>query len=115
MHASESGELAVIAVMFEIGQENRSLQPLLNRLPLQKNVAVSLKERIDLSHLFPADRHYYRYSGSLTTPPCTEGLRWLVMKETVHLSAAQLHTMKKALAGSNNRPLQPLHGRLIVD
>ena len=58
--------------------------------------------------------NYYRFSGSLTTPPCTEGLRWLVMKNTVTLSEKQLEMFKQALEHSNNRPLQPLNGRVIV-
>jgi len=115
VHASASGEVAVIAVMFELGDENKALEHLLSILPTHINKVVSLGEKTDLSALFPADRHYYRYSGSLTTPPCTEGLRWLVMKETVTLSANQLAKIKNALANANNRPIQPINGRLIVE
>ncbi|MBN1086359.1 carbonic anhydrase family protein [Erwinia aphidicola] len=77
--------------------------------------SVKLDERYDLKPLFPTDLHYYRFSGSLTTPPCTEGLRWLVMKNPVTLSAAQLAQFQKALAQSNNRPVQPLNGRMVVE
>jgi len=114
VHASEDGDIAVLAVIFEVGPENTALSPLLARLPKEKNHEVSIDKRFDLRPLFPADLHYYRFSGSLTTPPCTEGLRWLVMKNTVNLSEKQLETFKQALEHSNNRPLQPLNGRVIV-
>ncbi|UUW17345.1 carbonic anhydrase [Serratia ureilytica] len=115
VHADAQGQMAVIAVMFEVGQENTALQPLIESMPKEKDHAVAIDKRFDLSPLFPADRHYYRFSGSLTTPPCTEGLRWLVMKEPVTLSAAQLAKFQQALEHSNNRPIQPLNGRVIVE
>lgn len=115
VHQNPAGELAVVAVMFKAGAENPALNSLLSAIPQQKNTPVDLKMAADLRPLFPADRHYYRFSGSLTTPPCTEGLRWLVMKEPVQLSQAQLEVFQKALASNNNRPLQPLHGRIIVE
>lgn len=114
VHASEEGDIAVLAVMFEIGPENSALTPLLARLPKEKNLEVSIDKRLDLRPLFPSDLHYYRFSGSLTTPPCTEGLRWIVMKNTVTLSEKQLEMFKNALEHSNNRPIQPLNGRMIV-
>lgn len=115
VHANDEGELAVIAVVFEVGKENTALNPILAAMPMQENQEVAVKERMDLKPLFPEDRHYYRFSGSLTTPPCTEGLRWLVMKQPVMLSQSQLDAFKRALKHSNNRPLQPLHGRQIVE
>lgn len=115
VHANADGEIAVIAVMFEVGKENTALNPIIAAMPKQLNQEVVVKQRMDLKPLFPEDRHYYRFSGSLTTPPCTEGLRWLVMKHPVTLSQSQLHDFQLALKNSNNRPLQPLHGRLIVE
>jgi carbonic anhydrase len=115
VHANADGEIAVIAVMFEVGKENSALNPLIAAMPKQENQAVEVKQRMDLTPLFPTDRHYYRFSGSLTTPPCTEGLRWLVMKQPVTLSQSQLQAFQQALKNANNRPLQPLHGRLIVE
>ncbi|BFO08945.1 carbonic anhydrase family protein [Serratia rubidaea] len=115
VHASEDGEVAVIAVMFELGRENPALNPLLTRIPAEKNRVVPIDKRLNLRPLFPDDLHYYRFSGSLTTPPCTEGLRWLVMKKPVSLSARQLAAFTRALEHHNNRPIQPLHGRVIVE
>ncbi|MBA2816531.1 carbonic anhydrase [Candidatus Pantoea persica] len=115
VHQNGASELAVAAMMFEPGAENPTLQPILAALPHEENHPVTLGRQIDLIPLFPQDRHYYRFSGSLTTPPCTQGLRWLVMKQPVQLSPTQLARFRRALASANNRPLQPLHGRLIVE
>lgn len=115
VHANEQGELAVIAVMFEPGDKNPALDPLLAAIPPKINETEVLKRSVDLAALFPSDKHYYRFSGSLTTPPCTEGVRWLVMKQTVTLSEDQLKQFQQQLKQSNNRPLQPLHGRVVVE
>lgn len=115
VHANEKGELAVVAVMFETGKENPALKPILDSMPLTRDRVVSLEKQLNISELFPADRHYYRFSGSLTTPPCTEGLRWLVMKNSITLSPEQLANFQRALQHSNNRPVQPLNGRIVVN
>jgi carbonic anhydrase len=115
VHTNQQGEIAVIAVMFTIGPENSALKPIIDNIPPEKGLEIAVKQRFDLAPLFPAKRHYYRFSGSLTTPPCTEGLRWLVMKDTVTLSRAQLSKFQQALGHSNNRPVQPLNGRIIVE
>ncbi len=115
VHANAAGELAVVAVMFQQGAENSTLRPLIDSVPERQDRVEVMKQRVDLAGLFPQDKHYYRFSGSLTTPPCTEGVRWLVMKQPVSLSAEQLMTFQQALKQANNRPLQPLHGRVVVD
>lgn len=115
VHSKEGGDLAVVAVMFEVGKENPALAPLIDAMPKKENQQVSINREIDLRALFPQDLHYYRFSGSLTTPPCSEGIRWLVMKQPVTLSQAQLDAFRQALKTTNNRPLQPLNGRMIVE
>lgn len=115
VHANKQGELAVLAVMFETGAENSALTPLINAFPAEEDRVEIMKQNLDLAALFPAQKHYYRFSGSLTTPPCTEGVRWLIMKQPVTLSASQLKAFQQALKHTNNRPLQPLHGRIIVE
>ncbi|HCJ7369192.1 TPA: carbonic anhydrase family protein [Enterobacter hormaechei subsp. xiangfangensis] len=115
VHTDKQGNMAVIAVMFTVGKENTALNPIIDSIPAQENHVVPVEKRFDLAPLFPADRHYYRFSGSLTTPPCSEGLRWLVMKKPVTLSSKQLHIFQQALKHSNNRPIQPLNGRIIVE
>lgn len=100
--------------MYEVGEENPAIETLIKKIPGKTNDKVSLVERVDLSALFPTDHHYYRFSGSLTTPPCSEGLRWFIMKQPVQISQSQLKVIQDALKGSNNRPVQPLNGRVIV-
>lgn len=115
VHANASGELAVVAVMFEQGAKNNTLTPLIESVPATQDHVETMKQSVDLTGLFPHDKHYYRFSGSLTTPPCTEGVRWLVMKQPITLSKEQLGEFQRALKHANNRPLQPLHGRIIVE
>lgn len=100
--------------MFKVGKENPALVPLIDAMPKEENKQVNINRQVDLRALFPRDLHYYRFSGSLTTPPCSEGIRWLVLKEPVTLSQAQLDAFKQALKTTNNRPLQHLNGRMIV-
>jgi len=113
VHASKDGKLAVIAVMFEEGTENPALKELWENMPKK----VGEDHAIDAKHLdalLPKERDYYRFNGSLTTPPCTEGVRWLVMKKSVTLSKAQVETFKEVMHHQNNRPLQPTNARMIL-
>lgn len=67
------------------------------------------------TNLLPPTREYYAYSGSLTTPPCTEGVRWLVLKTPIQASAKQIEIFKKRVGPATNRPVQPLNARKILD
>ncbi|MEM6161735.1 carbonic anhydrase family protein [Erwinia sp. P6884] len=115
VHTNKEGELAVLAVMFERGAENKALDPIIASIPASLDSVEVMKQSGDMASLFPADKHYYRFSGSLTTPPCTEGVRWLIMKYPATLSDKQLKAFEHALKHSNNRPVQHLNGRIIVD
>jgi len=113
VHASKDGKLAVVAVMFEEGTSNPALEELWKNIPKK----VGEDHLIDAKHLdalLPQERDYYRFNGSLTTPPCTEGVRWLVMKKPVSLSKEQIETFKKVMHHQNNRPLQPTNARMIL-
>ena len=67
------------------------------------------------SDLLPASKAYYYYQGSLTTPPCSEGVRWLIMKEPIAMSIDQIAALKKAIGCDNNRPVQPINGRVVLE
>jgi len=115
VHRSEDGKLAVVAVLMEQGAENPFVQTLWNHLPLEKGEEVAPPAvQIDPAGFLPADRGYYNYMGSLTTPPCTEGVLWLVMKRPVQVSAEQIAIFAR-LYRNNARPVQPTFGRLIKE
>ncbi|EKT55561.1 carbonic anhydrase [Providencia sneebia] len=115
VHAKEDGQIAVLAIMLEEGEFNPAIEQILSNIPKEKDQEKELGKNINLTALYPEDKSYYRFSGSLTTPPCTEGVVWLVMKQPIKASQAQIRKFQKALGHANNRPIQPLHGRLIVN
>ncbi|EOC1304359.1 carbonic anhydrase family protein [Cronobacter dublinensis] len=115
VHKNAAGELAVVAVMFQTGAANAELEKLWQALPEHADASQPLTTAIDINKLLPQDKTYYRFSGSLTTPPCSEGIAWLVVKHPLTLSAAQLDKFKQLMHHDNNRPVQPLHGRVVVE
>jgi carbonic anhydrase len=114
VHKSEGGKLAVIGVFIEEGAHNAAFDPIWNNLPRQKGVETHYPAvNVDVDKLLPANRSSYRYDGSLTTPPCSEGVRWIVMTTPIQLSAAQIQAFT-AIIHDNNRPTQPLNGRRVL-
>lgn len=111
VHQDSKGRLAVIGVNFKAGASNSYLASFWDKLPAQKGGSLSV-DLPSLSLLLPASLAYYSFAGSLTTPPCTEGVRFYILKQPVPISAAQLATFQK-LFPMNARPLQPLNGRVI--
>lgn len=114
VHRDAGGNLAVVAVLFDPGALNETLRPLLDNLPAGAGAARTVDASIDLTGLLPAPRGYYEYEGSLTTPPCSQGVRWFVMKETLPLSGGQLARFR-TFYPDNARPLQPSNGRPILE
>ena len=114
VHRNDEGQLAVVAVLLEKGSEHPLIQTLWNNMPLEKNMEVSPAEPIDLMQLLPETRSYWTYMGSLTTPPCTEGVLWMVMKQPLQVSADQVSIFSR-LYRHNARPVQPANGRLIKE
>ncbi|MCM0150452.1 carbonic anhydrase [Photobacterium galatheae] len=114
VHADKSGNLAVIAVMFQEGEANEALAKIWSQMPSATGKVVSLNQKVDVRQIIPAQQDYYRFSGSLTTPPCTEGVRWIVLKQPQTVSASQIEAFYQVLGHGNNRPVQPVNGRLVV-
>lgn len=114
VHKDAEGRLAVVGVLLERGAEQPLVQTVWNNLPLEKNEALNGPGSIDLQQLLPADRSYYTYMGSLTTPPCSEGVLWLVMRQPVPVSIEQVGIFSR-LYPMNARPLQAPSGRLIKE
>ncbi len=113
VHLDKDGNIAVIAVMFEEGEKNKALEKILNENPKEVGKKIPLRESFNPGELFPNKLDYYRFNGSLTTPPCTEGVRWLVLKKTVKASKDQIEKMHSIMR-NNNRPTQPLNAREVL-
>jgi carbonic anhydrase len=113
VHRNALGELAVVGVFLREGAANPFLQEIWNHIPGEAETAAAQANTIDPEDLLPGDRDYYRYAGSLTTPPCTEGVRWHVLHEPVDVSAAQIEEFR-AIFPLNARPIQPLNGRPVL-
>ncbi len=114
VHADSEGHLAVVAVMFEQGPANATIAKLWKQMPKNAGDDHMLSTSVDVSGILPKDRDYYRFNGSLTTPPCTEGVRWLVMKQPVSLSSEQISAFKQVMHHDNNRPVQPMGARTVL-
>lgn len=114
VHKDLEGKLAVIAVLIEEGKGHPIVQQVWNNLPLEKRTEQAGMQGLDLQQLLPEDRRYVTYMGSITTPPCTEGVLWMVMKKPVSVSAQQIAIFSR-LYPMNARPVQPLGDRLIKD
>jgi carbonic anhydrase len=113
LHKSQSGQLLALVVLFRTGAENPLLAEVLPRIPAHKDGDHAHPDvLVSAAALLPAWRSYYRYSGSVTAAPCTEGVEWVVMKQAVELSTAQLATWRKRYA-DNARAVQPLNGRTV--
>ena len=125
VHKSEAGDLAVVGLLIESGRHHPAFDPIWDSLPsspLEKqrieNVTIDLDlmlppngQKLDQAvKAFPST---YRYDGSLTTPPCTEGVKWIVLTTPIEMSESQIAAFKAIIHG-NNRPVQPLNGRKLL-
>ena len=113
VHRNDKGDLAVVGVLFESGKENAAYGKVFANMPKKADEKKEIKDTVDAAALLPEVKTYYRYAGSLTTPPCTEGVTWLLLKTPVQLSEAQIKSFKDIFSG-NNRPVQPVNDRKIT-
>ncbi|NQW19082.1 MAG: carbonic anhydrase family protein [Chloroflexi bacterium] len=114
VHKDAEGKLAVVGVLLEPGAHNTSLDPIWDVLPDHAGDEVTVDGLFDVNKVLPQDRRTFRYPGSLTTPPCSEGVSWLLMKTPVSLSQAQVDEFKEHYF-FNARYTQPLNGREIFE
>jgi carbonic anhydrase len=111
VHKNNEGQLAVVAVLLDDGAANPAIDKVWTYMPLDTNDRVRMPQGLlNPSELLPTDQRYYQFMGSLTTPPCTEGVLWMVMKQPVTISKAQ-YKLFTQLYPANARPVQPLNGR----
>ncbi|MES2099072.1 MAG: carbonic anhydrase family protein [Pseudomonadota bacterium] len=114
VHKDLEGRLAVVAVLLDRGAAQGVVQSVWNNLPLEKGEEVPARTLLNVNELLPPERHYFTYMGSLTTPPCSEGVLWMVMKQPVPVSAEQIGIFAR-LYPMNARPIQSASGRLIKE
>lgn len=110
VHKNAKGELAVIGVLIEEGAENPAYSDVMKNLPAKADSKKTVDVEVDAGALLPKDMTFFRYSGSLTTPPCSEGVKWSVLKTPVQLSKAQIDAFK-SIFKMNARPIQPVNER----
>lgn len=113
VHADKQGNLAVVALMIEEGGTNTALQEAWNKMP-EHTGKQELRNRINAASLLPESQSYYRFNGSLTTPPCSEGVTWLVMKRAITVSKNQIEKFSHTLHHPNNRPIQVINARPVL-
>ena len=114
VHKDIDGRLAVVAVLLDRGSAHPLVQSVWNNLPLEKGDEVAARATLDMNALLPAERSYFTYMGSLTTPPCSEGVLWMVMKTPMPVSPEQVGIFAR-LYPMNARPIQSASGRLIKE
>lgn len=118
VHADSYENLTVVSVMFEVSNEdNITLNKLLRNLPELDDEETTINEiqsRVIGYEILPEYKEYYTFTGSLTTPPCSEGVRWIVLKDSVNISKSQLEDFKKVMP-KNNRPIQKINARFILN
>lgn len=112
VHKASDGALAVVSVSFTEGAENAPLREVFAKMPTASATSTALQASIDPKALLPTDDRGWSYGGSLTTPPCTEGVSWFVYEKRVEVSKAQLAAFTSKYAQSA-RPVQPLNGRVV--
>src|SRR6185312_16377328 len=120
VHKTADGKVLVVALLFKRGNENPALRAVWDAIPSSaRSEPVDTGKTFDVQSLMPKAPRYWRYDGSFTAPPCTEGVTWLVVapepdQATSQMSEAQIGRLRAALHGPTNRPAQPLNGRVIV-
>ena len=110
VHKDANGKLAVIGILINKGPASSAIQSFWSNLPAQAGPLQKTDAQVNANDFLPTIQTTYRYEGSLTTPPCTEGVQWIVMTQPITFSEEQLAAFTKLFNGSN-RPVQPLNGR----
>jgi carbonic anhydrase len=113
VHKDAAGKLGVVGVLVKQGRPNEVIAAIAANLPKEigkEHIAKGV--HVEASKLLPTAKGYYQFSGSLTTPPCSEGVAWHVMKEPIEASAQQIAEFR-TLFGNNARPVQPLNARVV--
>ena len=111
VHKAEDGSLAVLGVLVEEGPSWPSFDVIIDSLPLEENVEDKVYGQVDIASFLPELTAAYRYDGSLTTPPCSEGVEWSVLQGSITMSTEQMEAFTARFSEANNRPVQPTNDR----
>jgi carbonic anhydrase len=115
VHADQDGKLAVVAVHFVEGEDNPLIHEVWGDFPKEKDKEERFNNvQIDPARMLPADRGYYTFTGSLTTPPCTEDVTWFLLKHPVTITKAEVDQFSR-LYRNDARPIQPLNDRVVLE
>lgn len=115
VHAAGNA-LAVIGIFFQKGAENPFLNQFWDQMPTEEGITnINPTLHLNVEKLLPEKRAFQTYAGSLTTPPCDERVRWIVLSEPVEASPKQIEALQNAMHGGNARPTQPLHDRVVQE
>ena len=114
VHRNDKGQLGVVGVLMDIGEESLALREIWQNMPKGASPERVIEQNIiNAREFLPRNATYYRYMGSLTTPPCTEGVNWFVMSDLIEISREQVESFAKVI-GPNNRPVQEVNNRLVL-
>lgn len=113
VHQDTGGNLAVVGLLFRLGNPSPVVQALLDAAP-ETVGSMALDYGLPAADCVPASLDYFGYGGSLTTPPCSEGVRWIVMQSVGTVSEEQVEQLQEITGGPNNRPVQPIGKREIL-
>ena len=114
VHQNENSQLAVLGLMIQEGKKNENLQAVWDMLPKEKTEQdLPIGEPINLEALLPEAGSFFHYDGSLTTPPCTEDVKWVVFEQPIEMSKEQIEAFQQIFP-ANHRPVQPLNEREII-
>ena len=115
VYKTYNGKIAVVLVLYNYGDKNQALQLSWDKMPQATNTETDLSQAISLDDFYPENKVYCNFEGSLTTPPCTEGVYWIVFKSQETVSKEQVEEFTQALGFENNRPIQDANGKKIKE
>ncbi len=115
VHISSSGKITVLSLLGIEGKESQLFELFKSFLPIKNGESKEINQEIDLTKLTLQNKDYFSYSGSLTTPPCTEDVNWIIFKKPIVISLEEVLALKKNMPLNNYRIEQPINGRVVYN
>lgn len=113
VHKSKQDNFTVMGVLAKEGQESQLFEFLESFLPIEENKSKEIHQSLDLTTLFPDNKNFYSYDGSLTTPPCTQNVNWVIFKDPIIVSLDEVLKLKSNMPVDNYRNEQPIYDRVV--